>query len=215
MLPVALQKTPRRAAQERRVHGLIIATGAGSGAGEAVVPRWGTMARALRCAPLRKRIVQISTNTVVTLTYKLYSGADELIEETSVPISYLHGGHHGIFPGIEDALTGKQAGDVCSVTLEPEDAFGEYDAELVRVETPDRFPDDVKVGMQFEEAVDDDESATRVFTVTDIADGKVVVDGNHPLAGQRLRFDCRVLDVRQATPDELEHGHVHGPGAHH
>jgi FKBP-type peptidyl-prolyl cis-trans isomerase SlyD len=99
--------------------------------------------------------------------------------------------------------------------LEPEDAFGEYDAELVRVETPDRFPDDVKVGMEFEEAVDEDESATRIFTVTDIADGKVVVDGNHPLAGQRLRFDCRVLDVRQATPDELEHGHVHGPGAHH
>ena len=78
-----------------------------------------------------------------------------------------------------------------------------------------RSTDDVKVGMHFEEAVDDDESATRVFTVTDIADGKVVVDGNHPLAGQRLRFDCRVLDVRQATPDELEHGHVHGPGAHH
>jgi FKBP-type peptidyl-prolyl cis-trans isomerase SlyD len=85
----------------------------------------------------------------------------------------------------------------------------------VRVETPDRFPDDVKVGMQFEESVDDDDRATRVFTVTDVADGKVVVDGNHALAGQRLRFDCTVHDVRRATPDELEHGHVHGPGAHH
>jgi FKBP-type peptidyl-prolyl cis-trans isomerase SlyD len=159
--------------------------------------------------------VQISANTVVTLSYKLYSGAGELVEETSAPISYLHGGHQGIFPKIEEALANKRAGDVCSVTLEPEDAFGEYDAELVRVETPDRFPEDVKVGMQFEEAADDDESATRVFTVTDVAGGRVVVDGNHPLAGQRLRFDCTVLDVRQATPDELEHGHVHGPGAHH
>jgi FKBP-type peptidyl-prolyl cis-trans isomerase SlyD len=176
------------------------------------------MTRALRRAvrsSLGKRIVQIAANTVVTLTYKLYSATGELIEETSAPISYLHGGHHGIFPGIEEALTGKKAGETCSVLLEPDDAFGEYDAELVRVETPDRFPDDVKVGMQFEEAVDDDESATRIFTVTDIADGKIVVDGNHPLAGQRLRFDCRVLDVRGATPDELEHGHVHGPGAHH
>lgn len=158
--------------------------------------------------------MQISTNTVVTLSYKLYSLAGELIEQTSEPISYLHGGHHGIFPRIEEALNDKQAGDVCSVTLEPDDAFGEYDAELVRVETPDRFPEDVKVGMQFEEALEDDQT-TRIFTVTDVADSKVVVDGNHPLAGQRLRFDCTVLDVRRATPDELEHGHVHGPGAHH
>jgi len=159
--------------------------------------------------------VQISANTVVTLSYKLYSAAGELVEETSAPISYLHGGHHGIFPKIEEALANKRAGDVCTVTLEPEDAFGEYDAELVRVETPDRFPEDVQVGMQFEEAADDDENAARIFTVTDITGGRVVVDGNHPLAGQRLRFDCTVLDVRQATPDELEHGHVHGPGAHH
>ena len=159
--------------------------------------------------------MQISANTVVTLSYKLYSAAGELVEETGAPISYLHGGHHGIFPRIEEALANKQTGDVCSVTLEPEDAFGEYDAELVRVETPDRFPDDVKVGMQFEETADDDDSAARIFTVTDVAGGRVVVDGNHPLAGQRLRFDCTVLDVRPATSDELEHGHVHGPGAHH
>lgn len=159
--------------------------------------------------------MQISANTVVTLTYKLYSLAGELIEETSEPISYLHGGHHGIFPRIEDALADKVAGDACSVTLEAEDAFGEYDAELVRVEAADRFPDDVKVGMQFEEPTGEDGEATTIFTVTDITSDKVVVDGNHPLAGQRLRFECRVLDVRQATADELEHGHVHGPGAHH
>jgi FKBP-type peptidyl-prolyl cis-trans isomerase SlyD len=160
--------------------------------------------------------VQISANTVVTLTYKLYSMAGELIEQTSEPISYLHGGHHGIFPKIEDALVDMQAGDACSITLEPEDAFGEYDGELVRVEAQDRFPEDVKVGMQFEESGgEDEEEEIRVFTVTDIAGGRVVIDGNHPLAGQRLRFDCTVLDVRGAMPDELEHGHVHGPGAHH
>jgi FKBP-type peptidyl-prolyl cis-trans isomerase SlyD len=160
-------------------------------------------------------IVQISASTVVTLSYKLYSAAGELIEETSEPISYLHGGNHGIFPRIEDALADKQPGDKCSVTLQPEEAFGEYDAELVRVEAPDRFPEDVKVGMQFEETSDEEGNAAVVFTVTDIADGQVVVDGNHPLAGQCLRFDCTVLDVRRATADELQHGHVHGPGTHH
>jgi FKBP-type peptidyl-prolyl cis-trans isomerase SlyD len=159
--------------------------------------------------------VQISANTVVTLTYKLYSAAGDLIEQASEPISYLHGSHQGIFPKIEDALVDMQAGEVCSISLEPEDAFGEYDAELVRVEAQDRFPDDVKVGMQFEETGEEDGQETRIFTVTDVAEGRVVVDGNHPLAGQRLRFDCTILDVREATPDELEHGHVHGPGAHH
>jgi len=160
-------------------------------------------------------LVQISADTVVTLTYKLYSAAGELIEETSEPITYLHGGHHGIFPKLEEALTEKRAGEACSVMLEPEDAFGEYDAELVRVEAQDRFPADVKIGMQFEDTAGEDEEEIRVFTVTDIAGGRVVVDGNHPLAGQRLRFDCTILDVRAATPDELEHGHAHGPGVHH
>lgn len=160
--------------------------------------------------------MQVSADTVVTLKYKLYSASGELIEETSEPIAYLHGGHHGIFPKIEDALTDKRAGDSCSVTLEPEDAFGEYDAELVRVEAQDRFPGEVKIGMQFEDTTGEGEDEElRVFTVTDVAAGKVLVDGNHPLAGQRLRFACTILDVRPATPEELEHGHVHGPGAHH
>ena len=163
------------------------------------------------------RIVNIVADSVVTLSYKLYSTGGELIEESQQPIVYLHGGHHGIFPKIEAALDEKKAGDQCSVTLEPDDAFGEYDAELVRVESQDRFPNDVKVGMQFEgaEGEGEEDGHTRVFTVTDIADGKVVVDGNHPLAGQRLRFDCTVLDVRPATAEELAHGHVHGPDGHH
>ena len=158
--------------------------------------------------------MQIEDDTVVTLTYKLYAASGQLIEEAGEPITYLHGGHHGIFPKIEDALAEKHPGDSCSVTLEPDDAFGEYDADLVRVEAQDRFPENVKVGMQFEEATDDDEES-RVFTVTDVAGGKVVVDGNHPLAGQRLRFDCTVVHVRSATREELAHGHVHGPDAHH
>jgi FKBP-type peptidyl-prolyl cis-trans isomerase SlyD len=160
--------------------------------------------------------VNIVADSVVTLAYKLYSTKGELIEESEQPIVYLHGGHHGICPKIEAALADKRAGESCSVTLEPDDAFGEYDAELVRVEEQGRFPDGVKVGMQFEGTAGDGEESDegRVFTVTDIAGGKVVVDGNHPLAGQRLRFDCTVLDVRPATAEELAHGHVHGPHGH-
>jgi FKBP-type peptidyl-prolyl cis-trans isomerase SlyD len=170
-------------------------------------------------APISRpdRNLNIFSNTVVTLSYKLFSSAGELLEESAEPITYLHGGHHGIFPKIEAELAQKKVGDNCSVTLEPEDAFGEYDAELVRVEAQDRFPAEVKVGMQFEGygAKDDGQDEGIVYTVTDIADGKVVVDGNHPLAGQRLRFDCTVLDIRPATAEEMEHGHVHGDGSHH
>ena len=159
----------------------------------------------------------IVPDSVVTLSYKLYSSDGALIEESQQPIVYLHGGHQGIFPKIEAALADKRVGDECSVTLEPEDAFGEYDAELVRIEAQDRFPDDVKVGMQFQGSASDGEEngEARVFIVTDIAGGKVVVDGNHPLAGQRLRFDCTVLSVRSATAEELAHGHVHGAEGHH
>ncbi len=166
--------------------------------------------------------MNIFSNTVVTLSYKLFSTTGELIEESAQPITYLHGGHHGIFPKIEAALAQKKVGDLCSVTLEPEDAFGEYDAELVRVEPQERFPAEVKVGMQFEgyagQGNDQDDEAgddQRVYTVTDVADGKVVVDGNHPLAGQRLRFDCTVLGVRPASAEEMAHGHVHGEHGHH
>jgi FKBP-type peptidyl-prolyl cis-trans isomerase SlyD len=101
----------------------------------------------------------------------------------------------------------------CSVVMEPDNTFGEYDSELVRVESRELFPEDVTVGMQFEggqEGSDD----TLIYTVTDIAEDKVVVDGNHPLAGMTLRFDCTVTGVRPATTEELSHGHAHGPHGH-
>jgi FKBP-type peptidyl-prolyl cis-trans isomerase SlyD len=93
--------------------------------------------------------------------------------------------------------------------LTPADAFGEYDAELVRVEARDKFPAEVTVGMQFQ-GESSNPGETVVYTVTDIADGKVVVDGNHPLAGQTLNFECTIAAVRAATQEELSHGHVHG-----
>jgi FKBP-type peptidyl-prolyl cis-trans isomerase SlyD len=152
---------------------------------------------------------------VVSLNYELFDAAGELLEQVETPISYLHGGYDGIFPLVEEALQGKKAGDRCTVTMQPDDAFGEYDHGLVEVEARSSFPKEVAVGMQFEggpEGADDDDYM--LFTVVDVTDDEVTVDGNHPLAGKTLTFNCTVTDVRQATAEELEHGHVHEPGGH-
>jgi FKBP-type peptidyl-prolyl cis-trans isomerase SlyD len=156
--------------------------------------------------------MNIFSNTVVTITFKLYDAQNTLLEETPEPIAYLHGGHSGIFPKIEAALNFKKAGDLVSVTLEPGDAFGDYDPELIRMEALDRLPGDVSVGGFL---VADEDGEERVWRVTNIAEGKAVLDGNHELAGQRLRFDCTVVDVRPATQEEIQHGHVHGEHGHH
>lgn len=159
--------------------------------------------------------MKVAKNTVVSINYELRDGEGKALEKSEQPISYLHGGYDGIFPTVEEALEGKSAGDNCSVRLEPEDAFGEYDAELVRVESRNLFPtDEIVVGMQFEGAAEGTEEFL-IYTVTEITEETVVVDGNHPLAGQTLNFECTVTDVRPATPEELQHGHAHGPHGHH
>ena len=159
--------------------------------------------------------MQIDRNTVVTLAYELRNAAGESLEDEDARLAYLHGGYGGIFPKVEQALAGKEVGHEVSVTLEPDDAFGEYDAELLRVEPRDRFPETLEVGMQFEGVPGDREDEARIYTITDITRDTVVVDANHPLAGERLWFKCSVQDVRAATKDELMHGHVHGDlGAH-
>jgi FKBP-type peptidyl-prolyl cis-trans isomerase SlyD len=158
--------------------------------------------------------MEVGRNVVVSLSYELCDADGRLIEKSEAPVEYLHGGYGGIFPAVEKALAGKAVGEGCRLRLEPEDAFGEYDAELVRLEPREKFPPDVAVGMQFEG--EGAETGTRlIYTVTDVAEGKVVVDGNHPLAGQTLNFACTVTAVRAATAEELAHGHAHGPGGQH
>jgi FKBP-type peptidyl-prolyl cis-trans isomerase SlyD len=156
--------------------------------------------------------MNVFANTVVTITFKLFNGSNQLLEEAAEPIAYLHGGHSGIFPKIEEALNAKRVGDSISVTLEPPDAFGEYDPEMIRVEPVANLPADVTVGGNL---VAEQNGHEVVWRITDIADGKAVLDGNHELAGQRLRFDCTVVDIRPATKEEITHGHVHGAGGHH
>lgn len=153
--------------------------------------------------------MRIVKNTVVSLSYELSDSTGKILEKAGSPITYLHGGYDGIFPMVEEALHNKEIGHICLVYMEPANTFGEYDSDLVRMEPRDAFPDDIVVGMQFEGDDEEDSDDVIIFTVTDIADDKVVVDGNHPLAGMTLRFDCTVTDVRSATAEEISHGHIH------
>jgi FKBP-type peptidyl-prolyl cis-trans isomerase SlyD len=158
--------------------------------------------------------MQIVKNSVVTITYSLSDSQGNLLEESKEAISYLHGGYDNIFPTVEESLHGKTAGDSLNMALEPEHAFGEYDASLVRVEPRGVFPvQDVQVGMQFEGGAEGSDEMI-LYTVTDVTEETVVVDGNHPLAGRTLQFSCTVTEVRPATKEEIEHGHVHGPHGH-
>ncbi|GIZ53530.1 FKBP-type peptidyl-prolyl cis-trans isomerase [Noviherbaspirillum aridicola] len=161
--------------------------------------------------------MKIAKNTVVTLHYKLSDAQGNLIEESREPMVYLHGGYENTLPKIEEALDGKDPGYETTIQVEPDDAFGEYDPELIKIEPRNRLPEPIELGMQFEGtpegAGDDDEPV--IFTVTDIAEDKVVLDGNHPLAGMALRFTLNVTDVRSASQEEIEHGHVHGAHGHH
>jgi len=158
--------------------------------------------------------MQISKDTVVSLNYELTDVNGKVIEKTQAPITYLHGGYDGIFPLVEVALQGKTVGEQCKVTLKPDDAFGEYEDDMVRTEPKNLFPNNISVGMQFEGATEGSDDYT-LYTVTEIQGEKVTVDGNHPLAGQTLVFSGVVTGVRAATHEELHHGHVHGPDGHH
>ncbi len=138
-----------------------------------------------------------------------------MIDDCQHPIVYLHGGYDGIFPIIEEQVHGKEVGESLTVKLQPEDAFGEYDDTLVVIEPISLFPENIEVGMAIERVADEDDEEEMLYHITDIADGKVVLDGNHPLAGVAIVFSCSVADVRAATAEELAHGHVHGDGGHH
>jgi FKBP-type peptidyl-prolyl cis-trans isomerase SlyD len=115
------------------------------------------------------------------------------------PVTYLHGGYGGLLDSLEHAVEGKSPGEEVRLQLEPEQAFGDYDAELIRVEPVTRYGEGLAVGMQVEED-------GNFYTVTDIAGGKAVLDANHPFAGMALRFFITVLAVRKASPEEVSRG---------
>ena len=158
--------------------------------------------------------MQIAKDSVVTFQYQMFDSEGKLLDQTEQPIEYLHGGYDNILPLLEEALHGKSASDNVDVAMQPEDAFGEYEAELVRVEEKSVFPQEVEVGMVFE-ADDPETGELLLFRVTEMDGDKVVVDGNHPFAGMAIRMVAKVEGVRTALPEEISHGHVHGEHGHH
>jgi len=135
---------------------------------------------------------------VVSLRVEMRDAQDAVLSGSS-EITYLHGGYGHIPAALERALEGRGTGESVRLQLEPEEAFGDYDAELLRVESLERYGEGLAVGMEVEEG-------ERLYTVTDIEGGKAVLDGNHPLAGMALRFSCVILAIRQASEEELRRG---------
>jgi len=156
----------------------------------------------------------ITKNSVVAFAYTLTDDDGAVIDsaDTQNPLAYLHG-HSQLIPGMENALSGRAAGDRFSIVLSPEEAYGVYDENLAGAVPRSAFEGagEVEVGMQFQMEFP---GGLRVVTVSAIDDQHVMVDGNHPLAGETLHFDIEVISIRPATKDEIEHRHAHGADGH-
>ncbi len=154
--------------------------------------------------------MQIDNLRVVTLDYTLKDDTGTVLDSTEGrgDFAYLHGARN-IIPGLENALNGKTVGDSLQVHIAPADAYGEKNDELVHTVPRDMFETDseIQVGMQFH--AQSTSGQMMVVTVIDVSADEVTVDGNHPLAGVPLNFDVKVVDVRDATAEEIAHGHVH------
>jgi FKBP-type peptidyl-prolyl cis-trans isomerase SlyD len=159
--------------------------------------------------------MQIAPNTVAAFHYTLTDDDGQVVDSSAgrEPLTYLHGKGQ-IVPGLEKQMEGRQAGDTFNADVAPAEGYGEFQPELVQAVPREAFQgvEDIQPGMQFQ-----GHGPQGVFnvTVTRVEDGQVHIDGNHPLAGKTLHFAIEVTEVREASAEELAHGHVHGPGGHH
>jgi len=160
-----------------------------------------------------KMAEEIKKGKIVAFSYELKDDDGDLIEKSEQPLEYLHGSNN-IIPGLEREMEGLKAGDTKNITVSPEEGYGEYDDSLVFDVPRENFPKEmeIEIGMEFKTDTDDGEMIVVVNAVTDEA---VEVDGNHPLAGENLHFSIKVEGVRDATPQELQHGHAHHDGHNH
>lgn len=159
--------------------------------------------------------MQVESNKVVTIDYVLKDDEGNVIDRSEGGnFSYLHGANN-IIPGLESALMGKAAGDELSVSLEPEQGYGQRNESLKQVVSKEMFQaqEDIEVGRQFYAQSPDGQQL--IITVVDVDDDEITIDANHPLAGVNLNFDVRVIEVRDATEDEIAHAHVHGEDDEH
>lgn len=159
--------------------------------------------------------MQVTENKVVSIEYTLKNDKGEVLDSSvgHAPLAYLHG-HHNIISGLENAMTGKSVGDSFSVEIPPEEAYGLRDESMTQVVPRHLFQgvDEILPGMKFHaEAA----HGVNVVTVIEVKGDQVHLDANHELAGETLHFDVVVKDIRDATAEEIEHGHAHGPDGHH
>ncbi|MBE0637677.1 MAG: peptidylprolyl isomerase [Bacteroidales bacterium] len=161
--------------------------------------------------------MKIGKNKVVGFHYTLTDGENNIIDSSSSrePLTYLHG-HHGIIPGLEAELEGKAVNDEFKVSIQPEKAYGAYNNDLVFEVNRSNFsdPESIEVGIQVQGQMAEGEPPT-LLTVIEVHDDVIVLDGNHPMAGQTLNFDVKVVEIRDASAEEIDHGHVHGAHGHH
>jgi FKBP-type peptidyl-prolyl cis-trans isomerase SlyD len=158
--------------------------------------------------------MQIAKHKVVSIDYTLTDDHNKIVDTSkgSEPLTYIHGTGN-LIPGLEKALAGKSPGDALEVTIPPEEGYGVHDESLLEVLPRSKFTaeKEVQVGMQF---YAEGGSEVQVITVVGVEGDSVTIDGNHPLAGKTLNFAVKIVDVREATPEEVIHGHVHGPNGH-
>jgi FKBP-type peptidyl-prolyl cis-trans isomerase SlyD len=158
--------------------------------------------------------MQIAKHTVVSIHYTLRDNQGTVLDSSDGkdPLLYIQG-IGNLIPGMEEGLEGKQKGDKVEIKVSPEKGYGERNESLIQQVPRSAFGDqDVRPGMQFQAQSN---QGRQVVTVTNVGLENITVDGNHPLAGVELNFSVEVMDVRNATGEELDHGHVHGPGGHH
>jgi FKBP-type peptidyl-prolyl cis-trans isomerase SlyD len=159
--------------------------------------------------------MKVKNDNVVSFHYTLKNDQGDIIDSSadSTPLDYLHG-HGNIIEGLESELAGKGVGDQFSVMLSPEKAYGGYDPSMVQKVAQSDLDgiDEIQVGMQLQ--IDTNDGPAVVF-VSEIAGDQITLDGNHPLAGETLHFDVEVVEIREATQEELSHGHAHHPDGHH
>jgi FKBP-type peptidyl-prolyl cis-trans isomerase SlyD len=159
--------------------------------------------------------MKVSRGKIVSLRYTLKGDDGDVLDssEGHGPLRYLHG-YDGLLPALERALEGMSAGESATVDLPAADAYGDHDPDAVIRASREQFPEDVELVPGLEVAAQGPDGMV-TFRVLEVHEGGAVLDANHPLAGQNLHFDVQVVDVREATADELAHGHAHGPDGHH
>jgi len=158
----------------------------------------------------------LDANKVISFNYTLKDDQGAVIESTSnkQPLTFLSG-QNQIIPKLEEALNGMLIGGKKNVKVDAVDAYGEYSADAIQSVKKEQFPAEAKLEVGMTYLANSPDGKQVPFTIKEVKETEVMVDFNHPLAGKNLEFDVELLDVRDATPEEISHGHVHGPGGHH